>query len=193
MVETIQKEGLLRVGELAKLVGKSVRALHLYEELGLLVPISRTSGGFRLYHPDAANRIQWIIKFQAIGFSLTEIRGFVTEFEQAQSGQAATDQVREVFAERLAGIRDQITQLQVVENDLVEALEYLEDCQSCAPTLATDECGVCNHQGHEPGVAPELFAGLSRVAISPAQKARYDVGVDSLAGRIRTPHTKDSN
>ena len=40
---------LLKVGELAKRTGKTVRAIHLYEELGLLAPAVRSKGGFRLY------------------------------------------------------------------------------------------------------------------------------------------------
>ena len=43
---------LLRVGDLAQRTQKSVRALHLYEELGLLLPIERSKGGFRLYSDD---------------------------------------------------------------------------------------------------------------------------------------------
>ncbi len=39
----------LKVGELAKRTGKTVRAVHLYEELGLLAPAVRSKGGFRLY------------------------------------------------------------------------------------------------------------------------------------------------
>ena len=38
---------LLKVGELAKRTGKTVRAVHLYEELGLLTPAVRSKGGFR--------------------------------------------------------------------------------------------------------------------------------------------------
>ena len=68
---------LMRVGELAKAVGKTVRAMHLYEELGLLEPASRSEGGFRLYGPDAVDRINWIVKLQAIGFTLADIQGFV--------------------------------------------------------------------------------------------------------------------
>jgi len=162
----------LRVGELAKAVGKSVRALHLYEELGLLRPMARSAGGFRLYSREAIERINWIIKLQAIGFSLSEIRGFIAEFEGAESGRSATDKVRDVFQNKLSSIREQIAQLQVVENDLVEALDYLESCTSCAPSLAPNECGVCGHLGHEPGDAPELFAGLS--------KRSYDVAATKL-------------
>ena len=50
---------LLRVGELAKRTGKTVRAIHLYEELGLLAPAVRSKGGFRLYSGKAVTRIDW--------------------------------------------------------------------------------------------------------------------------------------
>ena len=159
---TGKADGLLRVGELAKAVGKTVRAMHLYEELGLLEPAARSEGGFRLYGPDAVDRIHWIVKLQAIGFTLPEIQGFVHDFREAGSGKQATDRVRSVFSAKLAEIRDQITQLQVIENDIHEALAYLDSCQSCSTDYTPTECSVCGHHGHEPQRAPRLFAGLSR-------------------------------
>ena len=162
---------VLKVGELAKAVGKSVRAIHLYEELGLLRPVSRTAGGFRLFHEDAVDRINWIAKLQAIGFSLTEIQGFAREFESADSGRTAAARVREVFQDKLRQIRDSLAQLQIIERDLVEALEYLESCQHCAPTFRPVECRSCDHHGHAPGEAPELFAGLSTGVVQGASAA----------------------
>ena len=155
------KTKLLRVGELARAVGKSVRAVHLYEELGLLRPVSRTAGGFRLFTSDAVDRINWITKLQAIGFSLSEIQGFVKDFETAASGRTAAARARQVFQDKLCQIRNSLAQLRVIENDIVEALEYLESCQQCTPSYSPGECRQCDHQGHERGVAPELFAGLS--------------------------------
>ncbi|MBM4393334.1 MAG: MerR family DNA-binding transcriptional regulator, partial [Deltaproteobacteria bacterium] len=38
----------MRIGELAERAGRTQRTLHFYEELGLLTPVSRTKGGFRL-------------------------------------------------------------------------------------------------------------------------------------------------
>src|SRR5690349_22547558 len=119
---------LMRVGELARVVGKTVRAMHLYEELGLLEPAARSEGGFRLYGQDAVDRINWIVKLQAIGFTLAEIQGFVHDFEDAGSGREATDRVRAVFRQKQQDIRAQITQLQVIENDVNEALAYLDSC-----------------------------------------------------------------
>src|ERR1041384_8032656 len=159
---------LMRVGELAKAVGKTVRAMHLYEELGLLEPRSRSEGGFRLYGPEAVDRIHWIVKLQAIGFTLAEIQGFVGEFQHADSGREATARVRALFTEKQAKIREQIVQLQVIENDLSEALAYLDSCQTCTDDYAPAACGECDHHGHQKGEAPPLFAGLSRRPASGA-------------------------
>ncbi|HLL21969.1 MAG TPA: MerR family transcriptional regulator [Kofleriaceae bacterium] len=174
---------LMRVGELAKAVGKTVRAMHLYEELGLLEPRARSEGGFRLYGPEAVDRIHWIVKLQAIGFTLAEIQGFVRDFQGAGSGRQATERVRALFQEKQSQIREQVMQLQVIENDLFEALSYLDSCQSCSDTLAPTACGTCDHHGHAKGEAPPLFAGLSRPSLeaAPAQKkADFDVPVTVL-------------
>ncbi len=152
---------LMRVGELAKAVGKTVRAMHLYEELGLLEPAARSDGGFRLYGLAAVDRIHWIVKLQAIGFTLGEIQGFARDFLGAHSGRAAAEQVRSTFAQKLTQTRDQIEQLRVIEKDVVEAIAYLDSCQTCSTNFAPTECKSCGHQGHSKGEAPHLFAGLS--------------------------------
>ncbi len=158
------KAKLLRIGELSKATGKTVRAVHLYEELGLLRPATRTEGGFRLYEPDAVARIRWVVKLQAIGFKLSEIQGFVRAFECAPSGRKATDRARQVFATKLDDIRAQIAQLRTIEDELIESLEYLSACQDCPTAFAPTECSHCEHQGHERGRVPPLFANLSRTA-----------------------------
>ena len=168
---------LMRVGELAKAVGKTVRAMHLYEELGLLEPRARSEGGFRLYGPEAVDRIHWIVKLQAIGFTLAEIQGFVGDFQGAGSGREATARVRALFTEKQSQIREQITQLQVIENDLAEAVTYLDSCEGCSE-FAPSECGHCDHNGHSAGEAPPLFAGLSRR--EPEPDKGFDVPVNVL-------------
>jgi DNA-binding transcriptional MerR regulator len=176
-----QDEKLLRVGELAKAVGKTVRAMHLYEELGLLEPAARSDGGFRLYAPGAVDRIHWIVKLQAIGFTLAEIQGFVRDFKGSHTGREAAARVRALFTEKQAKIREQITQLQVIENDLVEAVAYLDSCQSCSPDYAPTECGVCDHEGHQRGEAPSLFAGLSLPQEAKERETKpFDVPVTVL-------------
>jgi DNA-binding transcriptional MerR regulator len=173
-MDDTKHDKLMRVGELAKAVGKTVRAMHLYEELGLLEPRARSEGGFRLYGPEAVDRIHWIVKLQAIGFTLAEIQGFVKDFMQAGSAPEATARVRALFTEKQQQIREQITQLQVIENDVTEALAYLDSCQTCS----TD---YCDHQGHHRGEAPPLFAGLSkRSSAGAGDDKAFDVPVNVL-------------
>src|SRR4051812_2692264 len=100
-----RRERLLRVGELAKAVKKTVRAMHLYEEMGLLQPASRSEGGYRLYSDEAIARVRWIAKLQEMGFSLTDVQGFVRQWEHAKNGPDGMRRVRAVFEKKLEETR----------------------------------------------------------------------------------------
>ncbi|NJO78934.1 MAG: MerR family transcriptional regulator [Cyanobacteria bacterium RM1_2_2] len=64
----------LKVGDLAKQTGVSVRTLHYYDEIGLLSPSHRTEAGYRLYDEKDIIRLQQIVSLRQIGFSLEQIR-----------------------------------------------------------------------------------------------------------------------
>lgn len=61
------------VGQLARLAGVSVRTLHHYGDLGLLLPTGRTPAGYRVYDADAAQRLTRILYYRDLGFGLDEI------------------------------------------------------------------------------------------------------------------------
>ncbi len=62
------------VKEVAALSGVTVRALHHYDELGLLTPTARTAAGYRLYSDDDLLRLQQILIGRELGLSLEAIR-----------------------------------------------------------------------------------------------------------------------
>ena len=64
----------LKVGELARRTGLTVRTLHHYDEIGLLKPSLRSEAGHRLYDEDDIARLQKIVSLRQLGFSLEEIR-----------------------------------------------------------------------------------------------------------------------
>jgi len=152
---------LIRVGELAKETSKTVRAIHLYEELGLLAPAVRSKGGFRLYHRRAVTRIEWITKLQDMGFSLTEIKAFLRDWEGSDTGSKAMSRMREIFADKLRETRQTIGRLNQLVVDLNETLAYMDSCRSCEPVHTQTECGTCAHHGHD-GKAPLLVDGISK-------------------------------
>jgi MerR family transcriptional regulator, thiopeptide resistance regulator len=64
----------MKVGELAKQTGISVRTLHYYDEIGLLSPSGRTDADYRLYAEADIVRLQQIMSLRQLGFSLLEIK-----------------------------------------------------------------------------------------------------------------------
>lgn len=64
----------LKVGELAKQTGLTVRTLHYYDEIGLLSPSAHTATGYRLYTPGDIVRLQQIKSLRQLGWGLEEIR-----------------------------------------------------------------------------------------------------------------------
>ncbi|MGA9871559.1 MAG: MerR family transcriptional regulator [Rhodococcus sp. (in: high G+C Gram-positive bacteria)] len=63
----------MRVGEVARLVGISVRALHHYDEIGLVVPSGRTPKGYRSYSASDVERLHQVLTYRELGFVLDDI------------------------------------------------------------------------------------------------------------------------
>lgn len=76
-----------RVKEVSRLTGVSVRALHHYDEIGLLHPSTRSAAGYRLYTDDDLLRLQQILLGRELGLGLEEIRRSFEDpsFDERQS------------------------------------------------------------------------------------------------------------
>lgn len=148
----------LQVGELAKEVGRSVRAIHLYEELGLLKPSARSKGRFRLFDADAVMRVRWIAKLQDLGLSLGEIQTIIRNIDESASAPSAMKLLRETYREKLAATAAQIARLRALESELSMSLSYLETCDTCDPARLMHACSSCDLHDCRP--APELVAGV---------------------------------
>lgn len=67
----------MKVKEVADLVGISVRALHHYDEIGLLVPEKTTEAGYRIYSDENLGLLQQILFFKELGFPLKKIKEII--------------------------------------------------------------------------------------------------------------------
>lgn len=149
----------LRVGDLAKRTGKTVRALHLYEEHGLLSPAQRSNGGYRLYNRASELRVRWIDKLQQMGFSLSDIKQIVSDVDQSKNAPDAMQRVQDLFREKLTETREQLRRLSALETELKSSLDYLETCDSCDTEELLGACTDCARHAceHKP---PDLVAGF---------------------------------
>lgn len=163
---------LLRIGELARLTDKTVRAIHLYEELDLLKPATRSSGGFRLYEQTAVDRVRWIDLLHAMGFSLQEMRDVLRAWWGAGVGSEAMKNLRSLFHGKLEETRSNVRRYQELEGELQRGLEYLETCRECAtPETSVRRCVDCS-QDHGMSKEPALVAGIVSASGRSAKTAR---------------------
>lgn len=151
---------LLQVGELAKATGKTVRAIHLYEELGLLRAHERSKGRYRLFTEDAVVRVRWIAKLQGMGLSLSAIQELVREQETSGSALRAATRLRDVYRAKLSETRAKLSELAALERELEESLTFLETCDTaCESELPVHSCPTCERHPERPN-APELISAL---------------------------------
>ncbi|WP_434794040.1 HTH-type transcriptional activator mta [Terrisporobacter petrolearius] len=68
----------MKISEVAKLTGITVRTLHYYDEIGLLKPSEITESGYRLYSKDSLETLQQILFFRELDFPLNEIKEIMT-------------------------------------------------------------------------------------------------------------------
>ena len=133
-------ERLYQVGDLASICGKSVRAIRLYEEKGLLKPAKRSQGGYRLYDENSLVRLNWILQMQRLGFSLTEIASISYNLDHADTAPEAMAQMRDLFTNKLLDISKKVKDLEELSEELENALGFLTTCNSCDSTTSLIEC-----------------------------------------------------
>jgi DNA-binding transcriptional MerR regulator len=97
----------LTVGQVAEQYGVTVRTLHHYDEIGLLVPGDRTSAGYRLYSDKDIARLQHVVVYRRLGFALEEI-ALLLDDASADLGEHLRRQ-REAVMSRLHEMRELVT------------------------------------------------------------------------------------
>jgi MerR family transcriptional regulator, thiopeptide resistance regulator len=107
----------LRVGELAQRTGLSVRALHYYDEIGLLSPPRHTESAYRLYGEAEIARLQQIASLRQLGFALEEIREILTRPDTS---------VQQVIELHLARLNEQIALMEQLRARLEALTRGLE-------------------------------------------------------------------
>jgi DNA-binding transcriptional MerR regulator len=96
-----------RVKDIARLAGVSIRTLHHYDSIGLLVPGARTAAGYRLYTDADLLRLQQILIGRELGLSLEDIRRSLDDprFDRRRSLVEQRERLRERARQTAAMIR----------------------------------------------------------------------------------------
>lgn len=111
-------EGLTR-GQLAQRAQINLETVRFYEQEGLLAPASRTASGYRKFEESAVDRLEFVRRAKALGFSLGEIRDLLIIQDEHTD---TCVEVRDLLRAKLATVREKMIELKELEGQLSGAL-----------------------------------------------------------------------
>ena len=115
-----------QIGEAAAQTGLSLRTIRFYEEVGLVPPSGRTTGGFRLYTDADIERLQLVKDLKPLDFTLEEMGEVLALLDQLdEQGSGGRSQLRdrldgfaEVAEQRCDDLRAQLRAAEAVAKQL---------------------------------------------------------------------------
>ena len=116
----------LKIGELARRTGLTVRTLHHYDQIGLLSPSVRSDAGYRLYGGDDIARLHQIQALRRFGLALADIGNTLARPDACLST---------ILTQQIAALTRQADQAAALRDQLVRLKRGLDD--GAAPDLAS--------------------------------------------------------
>lgn len=139
----------MKIGELARLTGTAVETIRFYEREGLLPEAARTSGNYRVYGDEQAERLAFIRRCRSLDMTLGEIRALLA-FKSAP--QENCQGVNELIDEHIGHVARRIGELKSLEAQLRQLRHQ------CSAHDAAAGCGILK----------ELSEGLGGPGDTPA-------------------------
>lgn len=125
------------IGELAARTGMTPDALRYYERVGIIVPVGRTDGGFRIYNAATVDRLRFAKQAQLHGLTLAEIRELVQV--DTRPGVGRCRRVQRLLQRKLADLDERLRQLHEFRRALDD---YLAQCNRTLAESPEAECPV---------------------------------------------------
>jgi len=112
--------GYMRVGELAKKAGVTVRTLQYYDKEGLLCPSAASEGGFRLYSDKDMVMLMRILMMKQLGFGLAEIKACLPAMDTpADVAHVLADQAEEL-RRKIAQLTQSLGEIEALKDEVVQ-------------------------------------------------------------------------
>lgn len=92
----------VNIGQAARLSGVSAKMVRHYESLGLLPRVGRTGSGYRQYSQAEVHTLQFIKRSRELGFSMDEIAGLVSLWQNRRRTSASVRRIAQKHATELA-------------------------------------------------------------------------------------------
>lgn len=129
----LTEEKSLTIGRVSKATGIGIETIRFYEREGLLPKPPRRPSGYREYSPEIVHRIHFIGRAKELGFTLKEIKEFLSF---RVDGSKSCADVRRRAQAKMEDVKDKIRHLRSIQNAL---RRLIQECPGKGPTR---ECPI---------------------------------------------------
>jgi len=136
-----------KIGDVAELLGVTVRTIRYYEEEGLVEPL-RSEGGTRFYAERHIARLRAILHLAANGFSLEVIRLIAAAREGSRSGDEGSGRVIARLDGLVAELGSRIAELEELRDEVLRARGWVRKCRGCTNRPTSTGCPGCPVRKH---------------------------------------------
>ena len=151
-VPTPRAEVLLKIGEIARRAGVTLRTIRYYQALGLIRAACRTPGGMRLFRPETIDRARLIRDLRRLDVPLAQIKALLQAQGQAATGAERARVFGETLSRSLAEAEQRLLGYQGLRENLVRALATLQSCRRCDRPPSPASCRRCQNLAHREAV-----------------------------------------
>lgn len=113
-------QGYMTVGEVAKKMGVTVRALQYYDREGLFRPSAVSEGGRRLYTDKDIIRLHQILSLKSLGFSIDEIKNRLTAIDTPEEVAAALTEQGEAIQAQIDALTQSLHDIQTLKAEVLQ-------------------------------------------------------------------------
>jgi DNA-binding transcriptional MerR regulator len=121
----------LRIGQVADASGLSVKTVRFYCDEGLIRTVSRTQGGYRLFHPAVLDELVLIRSLRAMDVPLPELKRIL---DVRRSGFCNCSALKTSIRDRIESISARVSELESMRNELSRLLGSWKDCGGVKPS-----------------------------------------------------------
>jgi len=124
----------MHIGDLAKKLQTSTRAIRYYEELELIVP-RRTDSGYREYSEKEADKIKTILQLKKLGLTLEEIKELILN--------KSKDKLLKTLHNRINEFEEKVKDYKKGIKEIKSMIQLIEDCSLCKEETDMFKCTKC--------------------------------------------------
>lgn len=133
----------MHIGKLAKEAGTTTRTVRYYEEIGLICPECRGSGGYRCYSQNQLTRLRMILNLKEMEFDLEHIKTIIAKRDKHTTGGELAHAILEDLNGRLGEVETQIAHYRQIQDKLTHTIASVCECLPCHLRVEERLCAAC--------------------------------------------------